>query len=666
MNNNLYELDELVQWLNERTKEYDEGHPTVSDKEWDNKFFELVALEEEWGLHRQDSPTQRVSWDAVSALEKVKHNHPMLSLAKTKDSKEFINYFSNIDASKDVIGMLKLDGLTCSLRYIDGHLVGAETRGNGEVGENILHNAKINCTIPLHISYREELIVDGEIICAAEDFWKYDEKNGGDYKNPRNFASGKIRSLNSADSCPTDLTFVVWNVVKGFDEENSFFKKLNKVDKLGFTITPYTTSLDYDWAEYLQNKAKEKGYPIDGLVGRFDDVEFGNSLGATDHHIKAAYAFKFYDEEYDTKLLDIEWSMGRTGVLTPVAIFEPIDVDGTEIERASLHNVNILDEVLKIAYVGQPIKVYKANMIIPQISWGKPFELTNDADCKILDIPEFCPVCGGETEIEESASGTRNLVCINPQCEGKLINRLDHFCGKKGLDIKGLSKMTLEKLIDWGWVGNIRELFSLSNFRAEWVKKTGFGEKSVDKILAAIEGARHTTLDKFISALGIPLIGTTAAKAISKYEKGNVFNFFEDVNTNFDFSELSNFGYEMNSAIHSFDYTMAKEMINNTIVEIEVEDAETEAASSLEGLVLPFKNKIFVITGRLQLIQNREKLINIVEKNGGKVSSSISSKTSVLINNDINSSSAKNKKAKELNIPIITEEEFLKQCVIKE
>lgn len=642
------EMIELVKWLNDRTKEYDEGHPTVSDIEWDNKFFELVKLEQEAGYVEVNSPTQKVNWDAVSALTKVEHNHSMLSLAKTKDESEFINYFSNINPSKDIIGMLKLDGLTCSLRYIDGHLVSAETRGNGEIGEDITHNAKVNASIPLHISYREELIIDGEIICDYDSFYIFDEKNGGNYKNPRNFASGKIRSLDPKDSEPTALTFVAWNIIKGFEETNSFRDKLQMLEELGFRVTPWTSSLDWDWKEFLIDRAEELNYPIDGLVGRFDDIEFGNSLGSTGHHAKAAYAYKFYDEEYDTTLLDIEWSMGRTGILTPVAIFEPIDVDGTEIERASLHNVSILDEILKIAYVGQPIKVYKANMIIPQISWAKSFDLTNNVDCKIFDIPEFCPVCEGETEIKESESGTKNLICTNSQCEGKLINQLDHFCGKKGLDIKGLSKMTLEKLIDWGWVGNIREIFSLSNFRDEWIKKSGFGVKSVDNILAAIEASRNTTLDKFIAALGIPLIGTTAAKAISKKENGNVFNFFEDINTDFDFSTLDNFGYEMNKTIHSFDYSIAKELCYNAIIEIE-ETKEEEKSNGLEGLV-------FVITGKLS--RKRDDIKADIEAKGGKVTGSVSSRTSYLVCNDKNSNTGKSKDAKNLGIPIITEEEL--------
>lgn len=645
------DMKELVQWLNERTKEYDEGNPTVSDKEWDDKYFQLVMMEYSAGYQEANSPTQKISWDAVSALNKVKHNHPMLSLAKTKEVDEVKSFLGD----SDYIIMAKMDGLTCSLRYLNGRLVSAETRGNGEIGEDILHNASVIINLPLNIPYKDELIVDGEIICDYETFKEF----ANDYKNPRNFASGKIRSLDPKECNKAHLSFIAWDCINSKAE--TLMDKLLELKDLGFEIVPFSfchavfKNLTEE-IEWMKNVCKEHNYPIDGVVFKYNNCEYYNSLGNTEHHFRGGLAFKFYDEEYETRLKYIEWSMGRTGVLTPVAVFEPIDIDGTEVERASLHNYSVMKDIMgDCCYCGQKLMVYKANMIIPQVksaikmSYGDVVSnggITCDGFSN--DYGLTCPICEGSTSIVESESGVLNVICDNPQCEGKLINRLDHFCGKKGLDIKGLSKMTLEKLIDWGWLGNIREIFSLSNFRAEWIKKPGFGEKSVDKILAAIEGARHTTLDKFISALGIPLIGTTAAKAISKYVKGSFGAFIAEVDFG-DFSELDNFGYEMNKSLKSFDYTLAIEMIDNAIIEIEIENAETEAVSSLEGLV-------FVITGKLS--RKRDDIKADIEAKGGKVTGSVSSKTSYLVCNDKNSNTGKSKDAKALGIPIITEEEL--------
>lgn len=355
------EIKMQIAQLNMWTKAYDEGHPMVSDEEWDNHYFALQALENKSGIYLACSPTQNVQYQVKSELTKVKHNHPMLSLDKTKDKNTLLNYFAGIDPSKDVIAMLKMDGLTCSLRYVDGKLVSAETRGNGEIGEDILHNAMVIPSIPKKISIKEEIIIDGEIICTYDNFKPFSVE----YKNPRNFAAGSIRLLDAKECAARDLTFVAWYVVKGLT--NYLMNNFERLDKLGFTVVPWCSSFDWDAEEFLVNKAKELGYPIDGLVGRFNDREFSESLGATGHHAKAAYAYKFYDEEYETELIDIEWTMGRTGVLTPVAVFKPLDIDGTVIERASLHNVSVMKDLLGDPYVGQKVWVAKMNMIIPQI-----------------------------------------------------------------------------------------------------------------------------------------------------------------------------------------------------------------------------------------------------------------------------------------------------------
>ena len=641
---------EYIKCLNAWTKAYDEGHPVVSDKEWDDKYFEVQEFEFNYpDLIDPDSPTQKVTYETVSELKKVKHNHKMLSLDKTKDWDKFLNYFSNINPNKDVVGMLKLDGLTCSLQYVNGKLVSAETRGNGEIGEDITHNALVIPSIPNRINYYEPITIDGEIICKYSDFEKWRNK---DYKNSRNFASGSIRLLDSKECYNRDLTFIAWNLVTPI--ENSFMKNLNILEDLGFNIVPYTSSFDFDAAEFLRNKAERLGYPIDGLVGRFDDVEFGTSLGFTNKYIKAAYAYKFYDEEYETTLKDIEWSMGRTGVLTPVAIFNPIEIDGTIIERASLHNVSVLMEILgDCPYINEHLIVVKMNMIIPQITNAYPkcdfVEEVVEAGMKPLYIPDRCPCCGEKIELIKSDSEVLNAVCTNPQCEGKLVNVLDHFCGKKGLDIKGLSIKTLEKLIDWEWVNDITDIPKLKEHRSEWINKSGFGQASVDKILKAIDDRlAEAPLSAFISGLGIPLIGSRVSKQIC--EKVETWKEFRDlIRENFDFTEWAGFGYEMNKTLHEYDYSKADAIVD--FITFKVEEY-LDKTVQLEA-------QNFVITGKLQNFKNRQELVDLIEAAGGKVQSSISAKTNYLINNDINSTSAKNKKAKELNIPIITETEVM-------
>lgn len=652
-------MEELVSLLNKYTHYYDNGNPIVSDKEWDDLYFELCELEKNTGYILKDSPTQKIRYTVVNELNKVEHNHPMLSLAKTKEIDDVIDFLGE----RDYIAMLKMDGLTCSLMYKDGKLVSAETRGNGIIGEDITHNAFVVDNIPKKIKDKRTIIIDGEIICTYKNFEAFSDE----YKNPRNFASGSIRLLDNKECQKRKLSFIAWDCIDGL-EEKTVGGRLTHLLELGFDIVPFIRSpfmfSENLGVDTLKDIAQEKGYPIDGLVFKFDDIEYGKSLGQTEHHLKNAIAFKFYDEEVETTLRDIEWTMGRTGVLTPVAIYDDVEIEGSICNRASLHNVSIMNETLGTAYIGQPIRVFKANMIIPQISWAKPLDIINDIGkgFKIIDEPCHCPICGGETKMKDN-DGIITLWCANPYCDGKFINKIDHYCSKKGMDIKGLSKATIEKLINWGWISNIRELYSLDNFKKEWVNKPGFGEKSVQKILDAIENSKNCELYQFIAAISIPLIGSTVAKVLAKkFETWD--NFISAIKEDYDFTIIDGFGFEMDNALKSFDYTEAKEIAKLLkFAEIQVESQMVQKAS-LEDL--PFKNKIFVITGHLQLIQNREKLINIVEKNGGKVIGSVSKNTSVLINNDINSNSAKNKKAKELGIPIITERDFLNQCIIKE
>lgn len=652
-----------IKCLNAWTKAYDEGHPIVSDKEWDDWYFEIVEYEKAYPHCIQpDSPTQVIHFEEVSELKKIKHNHPMLSLNKTKDIEEVKRFIGD----KQCIVMAKMDGLTCSLHYEGGKLISAETRGNGEIGEDITHNAMVISSIPKRIKYKEPLTIDGEIICDYKTF-KIVKAEAG-YKNPRNYAAGSIRLLDNGECYNRKLTFIAWDVMNPEEKKHReigwLSDNLQFLSRLNFKIVPFlicandsNSDFTYDAEssiDILKERCARLQYPIDGIVFKYDMLKDYDEAGRTDHHFKGGIAYKFYDEIYDTRLKYIEWSMGRTGVLTPIAIFEPIDIDGSTVERASLHNVSVMRETLgDCAYIGEPLKVFKANMIIPQIAEAGP-KFTWDEVIKYNgapanDNPEFCPICQAATVIQTSADGVENLICTNPQCEGKLVNILDHFCGKKGLDIKGLSEKTLEKLIDWGWVNDITDIPKLKDHRDEWVNKPGFGVASVDKILKAIDDRlAEAPLSAFISGLGIPLIGTRVAKQIC--EKVETWKEFRDlIHEDFDFTEWNGFGPEMNSALHKFDYTEA-----NAIVEY-----MTFKPAEHQDKTVKLDSCIFVMTGKLQNFKNRQELVDKIEAAGGKVASSVSSKTNYLINNDVNSTSAKNKKAKELGIPIITEEDFL-------
>lgn len=635
----LSKIKELVEKLNYYTKLYDEGRPEISDKEWDDMYFELQKIERESGIYLEDSPTQRVNFQVVNKLNKVEHNHPMLSLDKTKDTNEIQKFIYN----NDYIAMAKMDGLTCSLKYVNGKLVSAETRGNGLVGEDILHNALQVRNIPKRIDFQDELVVDGEIICTYENFKEFESE----YKNPRNFASGSIRLLDSKESSMRRLSFIAWDCITRLEDIEKLSTKLLKLNTLGFTVVPFMAeeySID-DTISTIQSIAQEAGYPIDGIVYKYDIISEYEAAGKTDHHFKGGLAYKFYDEEYETILRDVEWTMGRTGILTPVALLEPINIDGSEVSRASLHNISIMDE-LGIRYQDTKVMVYKANMIIPQISKALPYE---GEIASLINIPAVCPICG-EPTIIKGENGVRILYCSNPNCEGKLINRLDHFFGKKGLDAKGLSKATFEKLIDWGWIKNIKDVFKLKEHKKEWEKIQGFGEKSVEKILQAIEDCKSCSLDAVISAAGIPLIGKTVGKDLSK-RFGSYSEFREAVKSGFDFTSFSGYGWEMHKAISDFDYSELDYIVDNylQIKENIKEDNE-----------LKLKDLTFCVTGKVHIWKNRDSLSAFIESLGGKVTSSVSKNTNYLINNDINSTSAKNKKAQELDIPILSEEDFKK------
>ena len=635
---NIDKMQELIDKLNYYTKLYDEGHPAISDKEWDDMYFQLQKWENFEGVYLEDSPTQKVNYQVINKLNKVQHNHPMLSLDKTKSIDTIKSFLGN----KNFICMAKMDGLTCSLKYLNGKLVSAETRGNGIEGEDILHNALQVRNIPKRIDYPGELIIDGEIICTYSDFKPFENE----YKNPRNFASGSIRLLDSKESASRHLSFIAWDCIKGLEYDNFLSNKLLTLDKIGFTIVPFEVNLpEYESIEQIMEIVKKSCYnlPIDGLVFKYDNCDEYIAAGKTDHHFKGGLAYKFYDEEYETTLQNIEWTMGRTGVLTPVAIFEPIDIDGTEVSRANLFNVSVMLDTLGHAYKGEKLWIYKANQIIPQVS---------KADKKDLTISEFrcdeCPICGSPTELKDN-DGILTLYCGNPACEGKLLNRIDHFFGKKGLDAKGLSKATIEKLINWGWVNNISDIFRLDAHQTDWQKKEGFGVKSVNNIITSIRESCNTNLDAIISAAGIPLIGRTISKQIAN-EFTTYENFREAVRSSYDFTSLDGFGYEMNKSLKNYNYDELDYIVENFLtINNKIEERKEQ---KLEGLT-------FCVTGKIKQWKNRDELSSFITSLGGKVVGSVSANMDYLINNDINSTSSKNLRAKELGKQIIDEQTFM-------
>lgn len=646
-------LKELTKRLNQyRNSYYNNSISEVSDQEYDNLFDELKKLEEETNIVMANSPTQTVGYEVKSKLEKVKHSHPMLSLDKTKS----VNDLKKFAGNKDCILMCKMDGLTVLLTYENGELIQAETRGNGEEGEIITHNARVFENIPLHIDYIGHLEIEGEAVITYDDFERINNElpENEKYKNPRNLVSGSVRQLDSGVAAQRHIKFIAWNLVYNqdvFKECNDFMLGLILAKDLGFDIVPYygyaNNSFDKeeieDIIEVLKILSKDHKFPIDGLVIKYRDIFYGESLGSTGHHPKHSLAFKFYDEEVTTTLKNIEWSMGKTGELTPVAIFDEVELEGTTVSRASLHNISICKD-LKLG-IGDEITVYKANQIIPQLR-------DNITKSNNFAVPSTCPICGCRTEVIQD-NNTEVLICTNPDCKGKLLGKLSHFVSKNAINIDGLSEQTLQKFIDLGYLNNFIDIYNLSDYKYEIYRVEGFGKKSVDKLLESIEKSRNTTLDRFIYGLCIPLIGKTASKTIAKRFNNRAEEFYNIWCHGFDFTSLDDFGDVMNNSMQNF----IKDN-NRWIAELigEFNFRETDNNGDVKQVL---QDKTFVITGSLKFYKNREELVTVIERNGGKVSGSVSAKTSYLINNDITSTSGKNKKAHDLGIPIIDEGEFV-------
>lgn len=640
----------LVKQLNEyRDSYYNDARPVVSDAAYDKLFDELSELEKETGVVYANSPTQTVGYVVKSELEKVKHSHPMLSLDKTKSVDDLVKFAGE----KDCILSLKMDGLTCLLTYENGELVQGETRGDGEVGELITHNAKVFDNIPLTIDYKGHFEIEGEAIITYDDFNKINEFLSDDkkYKNPRNLASGSVRQLDSKIASQRHIKFIAWKVPTEV-ASNSFINRLQYAAELGFDTVPFLPIRGNSNAEFinivieqLQRRANERSFPIDGLVATYNDITYGESLGMTGHHPKHSIAFKFYDEEVETVLKNIEWSMGKIGSLTPVAIFDPVEIDGTMVERASLHNVSILTKL--DLQIGDTIIVYKANQIIPQV---KENLSAKDRESAYIRIPSQCPVCESSTQIVKE-NDSEVLMCTNPHCKGKLLGRVSHFVSKKGMDISGLSEETIKKFIELGWITEITDVYNLGQHYDRLSTMSGFGKKSVDKLRKSIENSKTVRLDKFITSLSIPGIGTSQSKELTK--EFRTWNDFRDASVGcYNFTQIDGFGDVLNKNIHSWFKDMcdiADKLASLMTFKVE---GKQNADNSLDG-------KSFVVTGKVFRFKNRDEVKAEIEKRGGKVTGSVTKSTYALINNDIESNSSKNKKAKELDVQIINEDQLI-------
>ena len=629
---------------------YQESREIMSNFEYDKLYDELVSLEKETGIVFANSPTQNVGYEVVSALPKERHEKPMLSLNKTKSVEELADWLGG------QTGLLswKMDGLTIVLTYQNGTLVKAVTRGNGEIGEVITANAKAFVNVPLNISYQGELILRGEAIIRYSDFEKINEQIedvDAKYKNPRNLCSGSVRQLNNEITAQRQVHFYAFSLVKadGIDFKNSRKEQFEWLKTQGFEVVEYhevTKETLPETVKMYSEAIAENDTPSDGLVLLYDDIAYGQSLGRTAKFPRDSIAFKWADEIQETKLLYIEWSASRTGLINPVAVFEPVELEGTTVSRASVHNISIM-EALELG-AGDRITVYKANMIIPQIA-------DNLTRSGVRDIPEACPVCGGQTEVRQ-LNDVKSLYCTNPDCQAKKIKSFTLFTSRDALNIAGLSEATLEKFIGVGMIHEYADIFHLDRHQEEIVEMDGFGQKSYDNLIAAAEKASHTTLPRMVYGLGVAGIGLANAKMICRHFK----NDFEAMRhaTVEELVEIDGIGEVLAQAWTAF-FSDGK---NNAIVDHLLAELTFEAGDeeSSEGADEAFAGMNFVITGSLEQFKNRKELQELIERRGGKVTGSVTSKTNYLINNDVASSSSKNKKARELGVPILSEEEFLK------
>ena len=640
-------MQELIALLNEAGKAYYQGATEImSNFQYDKLYDELAELEKELNVTLSNSPTVNVGYEVLSELPKERHEKPMLSLDKTKEVSSLKEFLGN---QKAVISW-KLDGLTIVLTYRDGELQKAVTRGNGEVGEVITNNAKVFKNIPLHISYKGELVLRGEAVIGYKDFERINEEiedADAKYKNPRNLCSGSVRQLNNEITAKRNVRFFAFSLVKaeGVDFKNSRNEQMRWLSQQGFDVVEHeeVTSADIEEkVEMFAHKIEKNDFPSDGLVLVYDDIAYGQSLGTTAKFPRDSFAFKWADEIRETTLREIEWSPSRTGLINPVALFDSVELEGTTVSRASVHNISIMEE-LELG-IGDTIQVYKANMIIPQIAEN----LTRSG---VQDIPDVCPVCREKTEIRK-VNNAKALYCTNPECQAKRIKSFALFASRDALNIDGMSEATLEKFILEGFIKEYADIFHMDRYEEKIKSMEGFGEKSYNKLQASVEKARTTTLPKVIYSLGIANIGLANAKMICKEFQNNA-------------DEIMNATPERLNQIDGVG-----EVIAGTFVEyFSVEKHRKEFQNLLRELTIPkesaeegkqiFDGIQFVITGSVNHFANRNEVKEVIESKGGKVTGSVTSKTNYLINNDTASTSSKNKKARELGIPIISEEEFL-------
>lgn len=607
----------------------------MSDAEYDLLFDELKSLEETTGFIMTNSPTQNVGYTAVSKLRKVKHDHPMLSLAKTTNIKEMEKFIDG----KQIVTMLKEDGLTCSLCYENGKLVSAETRGNGEIGEDIYHNALTFMNLPQTISHSGRLVIDGEIIILNSDFEEINSTLPEEekFKNPRNLASGSVRQLNSEIAAQRKLRFIAWKLVDGYDN-NSFAKRLDYLEELGFEVVPRLYAFDDKSITFLKIIANKCGMPIDGLVVAYDDIKYSESLGATSHHLKSSFAFKFKAETAETILRDIEWNTSRNGVVSPTAIFDPVEIGGSTISRATLHNLSYIKN-LELG-ISDTIEIAKMNEVIPKV-------INNLTRTNSYKRPLLCKSCGTELEVHND-NGSETLHCPNEECPARMLDKFVHFVSKDGMDIQGLSEATLEKFILKGWINKFSDIYRLIQYKHEIIALDGFGQKSWDRLWQSVQDSRNTTMAKFICALGIPLVGKNTAKEVAKYCQINEFGELD-----IDMSDTSVFTPSVIASFQTFGWKRENQMeISALIYELSINNEQKEIVNS------PFTGKIIVVTGALNYY-TRISIQEELERLGAKMSGSVSKKTDFLLTNE-QSGSSKYKKAVELGIKIINEEEFEK------
>lgn len=645
----LERMKQLIKELNNASYAYYNQVPIMSDYEWDKMYDELETLEYVTGIVLANSPTHNVGYSVADELKEVKHNHPMLSLDKRKSVDELVEFIGD----KDCFLSVKADGLTTSLHYIDGKLIGAETRGDGVRGIECLQNVLTMKNVPKEIPYKDELIIDGETIIRWDTFREINDKLPEDkkYKHPRNLVSGSLQLLNSKEAAIRNMRFVAWRVIKGFEHKIPS-KDLFKAKDIGFEIIPILKSPRINQKKELvillnqiRESANSHNIPYDGAVMAVDDYKIADSMGRTDKFFRHSMAYKYEDELFETVLTDIEWNTSKTGLINPVAIFEPVDLNGAITTRATLHNITYIKDMM--LGVGDRIRVYRSNMVIPKVHDS----IDKSGNFK---IPNKCPICGQPTKIVKE-NDSEVLMCENPDCKGKLLGKLVHATSRNALDIENLSKSTIEKFINLGWLTSIKDIYYLKCHENEMKTLEGFGKKSVEKLLSSIEKSRNTTLDRFIYSLSIPMIGKTVSKLIAEKVNYSIREFITTMETKraVYFSSLDGISDKKISSIDSYWYKYS-----NIVYELSKEFNFESPYVILDEIPNTLQGKTFVVTGSVHHYKNRDELKANIVAHGGTVVGSVSSKTSYLINNDINSTSSKNQKAKSLNIPIISEEDF--------